>query len=110
LLLADLTKAISAVAGRVVQLEDDVADGVEVEVVAVGIERESPIADCASALEGQVAFIAEAEFELAAVALAAAGRDRFDQRAVDPEARVVAGIRRVATAPVVQAGRKSHLA
>src|SRR5689334_6156473 len=63
-----VAQRIASLAGRVAQVEDDICDGVVVELAQVLRQRDLPLADRAGALEGEVAFVVQVGLEQAAVA------------------------------------------
>jgi len=99
-----LAQGLAAVAGGVLDVEDHVGEGGEVEVVVALAELELPGALGARPLEGEVALVAEVELEDARVVLPAAGADRLDGAALDGEARVVVDRARRVRAVVVGGG------
>jgi len=84
-----LAEGLTAVAGGVLDVEDHLGEGGEVEVVVALAELELPDALGARPFEGEVALVAEVELEDARVVLPTAGADRLDGPALDGEARVV---------------------
>ena len=71
------TQAFSALARGVVDVQDEIAQGVHVEVVVLRGHLDAPPADSSAIFERQVAVVAEVDFEETRIVYAAGGRDRF---------------------------------
>ena len=70
-------------------MHDDIGDGVIVKLAEVIGQLQMPFADCPCPFKGEIALIAEVEFEEAAVVLATTGGDGLDAAQVVVEAIIV---------------------
>ncbi len=109
-LIGSAAQYLPALAGGVVEVQDDVGDGIEVELVVLRRQLDTPAADRPGQFERQVTLVAEVQLEHARVVLRTRGRDRLGGRVLADDPWVVgqggvsvshppvraAGVRRVA--------------